>query len=241
MLTEQRIEWIPKGSKSAAFHGLPPQRQRGRRQPELEGKGLLQSRPHRSYLPPNWGCQLLTTSSRHPGRLTSSRSVTAWDQLPRGDKGHPGNCDHALVEHPGTWVVRTWEVHETQLTWDRVLTKRLVTWAARMEGGHKMHSPSGPGPLWSTREPERLRPGKCMKCRVHVGQCPRRAPWSLSSVDLGSTHCFVLWQAQCVPSAESTSRTHQWCSLWRPSLSTAQLNKWAYVSGHFAPLCQGGN
>ena len=80
-----------------------------------------------------------------------------------------------------------------------------------MEEGHKTHSPSGSVPLRSTREPEWLRPGKCMKCRVHGGQCPCRAPWRLSSVDLGSAHRLGLWQAQCAPSAESRSHTCQWC------------------------------
>ena len=91
--------------------------------------------------------------------------------------------------------------------------------------------PTGSVPLWSTREPEWLRPGKCMKCRVHMGQCPCRAPWSLSSVDLGSTHHLGLWQTQCVPSAESTSHTCQQClfAVSLPLRSTTEqvsLNKW---------------
>ena len=61
------------------------------------------------------------------------------------------------------------------------------------------HSPSGPVPLWGTQEPERLRPGKCKKHRVHLGQDPHRAPWSLGSVDLESTHCRGLWQTQGGP------------------------------------------
>ena len=33
----------------------------------------------------------------------------------------------------------------------------------------KMHSPSRSVPLQSIREPERLRPEMCMKCRIHWG------------------------------------------------------------------------
>ena len=47
--------------------------------------------------------------------------------------------------------------------------------------------PTGSVPLQSIQEHEWLRPGKCMKCRACFGQFPCRAPWSLSSVDQGST------------------------------------------------------
>ena len=60
------------------------------------------------------------------------------------------------------------------------------------------------------REPEWLIPGNCMKCRAHLGQCPCRVPWSLTSVDLGSTHCIGLWQTQCGPSTVNTTHTCQW-------------------------------
>ena len=53
-------------------------------------------------------------------------------------------------------------------------------------GRAQNYSPSGSVPLQHTQELEWLRPGKCMKYRVHLGQCPCRAPWSLSSVDPGN-------------------------------------------------------
>ena len=86
-------------------------------------------------------------------------------------------------------------------------------------------------PLQGTPEPEQLRPGKCTKCRAHLGQCPCRAPWSLSRVDPGSTRRLGLWQTQCGPSTASTPHTGQWC-LFAVSLpphnTTKQvsLNKW---------------
>ena len=85
--------------------------------------------------------------------------------------------------------------------------------------------------LWSTQEPERLRPGKYIKCRAHLGQCPCRAPWSLSIVDPGSTCCLGLGQTQCGPYTANTPHTCQW-NLFRESLppknTTEQvsLNKW---------------
>ena len=57
-------------------------------------------------------------------------------------------------------------------------------------------------PLRSTQEPEWLRPGKYTKCRVHLGQCPCRTPWRMSSVDPGST-CHLrprpnpVWSIHC--------------------------------------------
>ena len=96
---------------------------------------------------------------------------------------------------------------------------------------HKTHSPSGSVPLQSTPEPEQPRPGKCTKCRAHLGQCPCRAPWSLSRVDPGSTRRLGLRQTQCGPSTASTPHTGQWC-LFAVSLpphnTTKQvsLNKW---------------
>ena len=96
---------------------------------------------------------------------------------------------------------------------------------------HKMHSPAGSVPLQSTQEPKQLRPGKGMKCRNHVGQCPGRAPWSLSSVDPGSTHCLGLWQTQISPYMGSTPHMRQWYffAVSLPSLNTTEkvsLNKW---------------
>ena len=64
-------------------------------------------------------------------------------------------------------------------------------------------------PLWSTQEPEKLRPEMCTKFRAHLGQYPCRETWSLSSVDPGSTcHC-ELGQTQCAPHTASTPDTRQ--------------------------------
>ena len=89
-------------------------------------------------------------------------------------------------------------------------------------------------PLRSTWEPEleQLRPGKCTKCKAHLGQCPCRAPWSLSSVDLGSTHCVGLWQTQCGSSTASIPHTCQRYLVvvsLPPHNTTEQmsLNKWS--------------
>ena len=73
--------------------------------------------------------------------------------------------------------------------------------------GHKTHSQSGSLPLQSTSEAEWLSSGKCTKCKVHLGQCPCRAPWSLSSVNPGSTCYLGLWQNQCGPSTTGIPHT----------------------------------
>ena len=206
---------------------LPRGREAGMWQPELGGKGLLQSRPHWSYLPQTWaGCQLLTTSSWHPGQLTSSRRVTAWDYLPRGDKRH--TCDCALVAHPGNWVVRTSEVHKTH-GWPG--TER---------------SPSA----WS---PEQHGRKKGTKHTAHLGLCPCGAPENLSGLDLGSAwnagstwdsalaeHPGVwavwTWEVHITLDCGKPSVSHllkalpthaSSVCLQYPSLSAAQLNKWA--------------
>ena len=94
-----------------------------------------------------------------------------------------------------------------------------------------MHNPSGSLPLHSTREPEQLRPGKCTKCRAHLGQCPCKAPWRLSGAEPGSTRCLGLRQTKCGPSTASTPHTCQ-CYLSAvplpPHKTTEQvnLNKW---------------
>ena len=88
-------------------------------------------------------------------------------------------------------------------------------------------------PLQSTREPEseQLRPGTCMIRRVHFGQCPCRASWSLSSTDLESTRCHELGQTQCGPYTVSTPHKCQWYlfAVFLPPHNTTEqvsLNKW---------------
>ena len=86
-------------------------------------------------------------------------------------------------------------------------------------------------PLQSTCEAEWLSSGKCTKCRVHLGQCPCRAPWNLSSVNPGSICYFGLWQTQCSPSTTDILHICQWYlfAVSLPLHSTiekASLNKW---------------
>ena len=86
-------------------------------------------------------------------------------------------------------------------------------------------------PLRSTRETERLRPGKCMKCRACFGQYHCRETLGLSSIDPGSTHCLELGQTQCDPYTVSTPHTSQQYSFavsLPPHNTTEQvsLNKW---------------
>ena len=48
------------------------------------------------------------------------------------------------------------------------------------------------------------------RCMAHLGLCPHGAPGSLGSLDLGSAHCFELWQPQCGPSTGNTPHTCWW-------------------------------
>ena len=154
-----------------------------------------------------WGSQLLTTSSWDPRWLTSARSVAAWDQCPRGDTQH--TWDGALEVSPGNQAAGTGEVIKT-------------------------HGPPGTVHSPSTWSPELLGPGKYIKCKAHLGQCPCRAPRSLSIVDPGSTCCLGLGQTQCGPYTANTPHKCQW-NLFRESLppqnTTEQvsLNKWPHL------------
>ena len=108
------------------------------------------------------------------------------------------------------------------------------TWAWE---GHKTPSPSGSVLLQNTQESEHLRPGMCMKCRAHLGQCPSGAPWSLSSVNLGSTRCLGLWQAQCGPPTVSNPHTceqYLFAVSLPPYKTTEQvsLSKWPPLPPH---------
>ena len=81
------------------YRALPPWRQRGR--PEIaragrQGAAAILAPEITSSTKLGAGSQLLTSSSWDPRWLTSARSVTAWEQLPRGDIRHTWNC--ALVE-----------------------------------------------------------------------------------------------------------------------------------------------
>ena len=101
----------PRRASQLPYRALPPWRQRGRRETaraRRQGAAAI-SAPEMTSSTKLWaGSQLLTSSSWDPRWLTSARSVTAWDQLPRGDIRHTWNC--ALVETewrgPGRWVRR---------------------------------------------------------------------------------------------------------------------------------------
>ena len=137
------------------------------------------------------------------------------------------------MAHLGNQAVWTREVHKMQASPGIVLTKHLVAWGAWTCEGHKTHSPSGSAPLQSTWEPEQHRPGKCMKFRVHMILCTFRAPWSLRSVDLGSTCHLGMWQTQCGPCMVSIPHTCQWylfvVSLPHSTTERVILNKWPHL------------
>ena len=121
-------------------------------------------------------------------------------------------------------------------TWDSVLAKHLVAWAAGTWEGHKTHvHPSlwlwgvpenpnlssldlgitGPVPLRSNLEPEQCRHGK------------HTPPWAWEN-PVCSIHCKRFPKIH----------THIIC-LQCSSLPTTQLNKWAEISDHLCPLVPG--
>ena len=111
---------------------LPNQRQRGRQATARARRWGAISAPEMASSTKLWACsQLLTMSSWDPGQLTSARSVTARDQLPRGDTRHTWNG--ALMTHLGP-------APKTQPSRDSVLTKYLVTWVAGTWERHKMYA-----------------------------------------------------------------------------------------------------
>ena len=116
-----------------------PQRQRGRCVTARAGRqgAAVISAPEITPSTKLWtGSQLLTMSSWDPGLLTSTKMVTAGDQLPREDTQH--TWDGALVTHWGT-------------EWPE-----LGRWLRRM--AHLQVC------LPSTWSPELLGPGKDKKC-----------------------------------------------------------------------------
>ena len=73
-----------------------------------------------------------------------------------------------------------------------------------------------------------LRPGSCIKHRAYLGQCPCRAPWSLSSVDVGNTCCLGCGKPSLVHplwALPTHASSFFFFFLQCPSLPTAQLNK----------------
>ena len=155
------------------------------------------------------------------------RRVAAWDQLPRGDTWHSWE-----TKWPGLgWWLR----HMAHLGQCTCHTPGCLNCSDL--GRAQNVCPTESVPLRSTHEPEWLRPGKCRKYRACFGQCPCRAPWSLSSVDPGSARCLELGQTQCDPYTVSTPPTCQWYLfvLSIPPHNTTEqmnLNKWSP-----SPLC----
>ena len=95
------------------YRALPPWRQRGRyvtARARRQGATTI-SDPEIASSTKLWvGSQLLTTSSWNQGGFTSARSVTDWDQLPRGDTQRTWDC--ALMGHQGNQMAGTREVHK---------------------------------------------------------------------------------------------------------------------------------
>ena len=204
-------DWInTKGELASCIQALPARPP----PPSLGGKEAIAGRqgaalisaPEMVSSTKLWaGSQLLTTSSWDPGWLTSTRRVTASDQLPRGDTGHLRQCSHG---EPGKPSGRMREVIRSTAHLKRCACQEPGHLSCSDLGRAQNAQPTCSVSLRSTQEPEQLRPGKCRKCRVRSRQRPCRAPWSLSSVDPGSTHGLELRQTLCGPTA-STPHTHQ--------------------------------
>ena len=95
---QRRASWL-------LYRALLSRRQKGRQvttRPRKQGAAAI-SAPEKPSSTKLWaGSQLLTMSSWVPEWLTSARSVTAWDQLPRGDTWH--TWDSALMANLGNRV-----------------------------------------------------------------------------------------------------------------------------------------
>ena len=197
-----------------------PQAEADEGQKELEGKGLLQSQPQRPHLPPtvsrtpvanlvfleSWTvdiCQECPSLSSAPQR----RHIAYLGLCSCGGSGKLSGGD--LEGEWDVWPI--WMVHSPSPWSPQLLTHGKGTKCTTCP----VCTPE------STWEPEQLRPGKCTKFRDHLGQCPCRAPWRRSSVDLRSTCHLGLWQAHCGPSTASTAHTCHICQF------KTQLNKWA--------------
>ena len=157
VLIEQKIvPWrILKESSCMPFRAFPPWRQKGRfatARAGRQGAAAISALETTSSSKLWVGCQLLNTSSWDPGQFTSARSVTAWDQLPRGDTWHTWDC--ACAVHLGNPAARSGEVH-------------------------KIHGLPGTVHSPSTQSPERLGPGKGTKCTAHLGLAEHPGAWAV--------------------------------------------------------------
>ena len=145
------------------FRALPPLRQRGRCATARARRQVAAtiSVPETTVSTKLWeGFKLLITSSWDPGWFTSARSVTVWDQLPRGNTWYTWDC--AFIAHSGNWVAGTKEVHKMHGSPERVfLAKHPVIWVA-----------------WTWEGTKHI---------VHLGLCLCSAPKNLRGLNLGST------------------------------------------------------
>ena len=115
--------------------------------------------------------------------------------------------------------------------------------------------------------PEQHGTGKSIKHTAHLGLCPYRALKSLRGLDLGSAWntgptwdsaiakhpgawAVWTWEVYVVLPCGKPHVVHRLCALPThardiffflqcPSLSTAQLNEWTWINGHFCPLVSG--
>ena len=227
------------------FRALLPWRQRGRCAPiSQKARGCCNLGPKDHIFHQLWsGCQLLTTSSWDPGWFTSTRSVTARDQLPEETHSTPGTVPLWCIqetEQPGLGRCIRHTAHLGQCSC------QVAGHLSMLNLGRAQNTqPTG---LCAFSEYSRTwvaeRPWKCTKHRVHVGQCTCKTPWSLSSVDLGSTSCPGLRQTRCGPSTISIHHTWQQyllavSLLFQSTKEQVSLNKWAWISGHLHPLMSG--
>ena len=112
-----------------------------------------------------------------------------------------------LSQH--TWYQAAWTSEVIKMHGPPGTVCSPSTWCCLGLGKTQNAHPNESVPLWSTQEPEKLRPGKCTKRQACFGQYPRRGPWSLSSVDPGNTCHLELWQIQCGPYTVNTPHTCQ--------------------------------
>ena len=172
---------------------------------------------------------MLTTSSWDPGCSTSARRGAAWDGLPRGDTWH--TWDGTLPVNLGDRAARTGEVIKMLGPTGTGCSPSAWYCLSWSDLGRAQNTcPTKSVPLWSTREPEWLRPGKCTKCRVHFRQC-LQSTLEPESIDPGKHTRRELGQTQCGPSTASTPHTGQrylFAVSLPPHSTTEQmsLNRW---------------
>ena len=159
---------------------------------------------------------MLTKSSWDPGWLTSSRRVTARDQLFRGDTWH--TRDSAPTVHPGNRAAGMGEVIRCPAQLVRVCSPS--TWSPELLGPGK-GTKRRPNRVCAFVENLNLS-GLDLGSARNTGPVPCRATWNLSSVDWESTHHV----SRGKPSVAKTLRTHSSViCLQRSSLPIARLNK----------------